>query len=495
LIAQLLQATPERRALDLDLGGATAVGKPAHEVHLGRALLETAIAFGLNVAWYWWDRDTNTPDWELEWDAASWRRKVLTFDAVRFDTNPFSVNAGSHPAAGTVVYLIGRGNGLGVPGSVALTTAESIAWEYLAEFHEKPSLNDLLDNSLGGMAIGETFYQLSEFFARGEDNGANATVSTLFSPMSNFGDWSDYHGHPRAATTDRLGFPADVSHAFEAYGGFAASRWSGSRRSEALVGVSTEINNVSGYARPVVRSSGFGPGRITRLRAGLAESGGDVTAALFSTWVALAGWHRQAMQLDEQGRVVGTSLLLTLGNSFEYGQRRMPDYPLDQVADFGVLAPGAELLHSGGDWQVRLRAQAAGSFGFVTALANEHYQRLFGADGLKSVLTLHGYYYAYGLAAWSQLSFWYRSWAFGIDGAWRGHGSIDDFDRYQERVTRNYHLTDTRSDFASWVALRPKRGYGEIGLAFERIGRSGTMADVVEATWEHRATVSFGVAF
>src|SRR4051812_22395041 len=81
--------------------------------HPVRAVLEAALFLVGNTAYYWWDKNLNAPDWELGWDRPSWRKKLVTFEAVRFDANQFSTNAGTHTEAGGLIYLIGRGNGLG----------------------------------------------------------------------------------------------------------------------------------------------------------------------------------------------------------------------------------------------------------------------------------------------------------------------------------------------------------------------------------------------
>src|SRR4051794_22170063 len=80
--------------------------------HLGRALLETLAVQTGGTVWYWQDLEFNSPDWDLRWDWPSWRWKLLSLDAVRFDQNQFGTNAGWHPTWGTVSYHIGRGNGL-----------------------------------------------------------------------------------------------------------------------------------------------------------------------------------------------------------------------------------------------------------------------------------------------------------------------------------------------------------------------------------------------
>src|SRR5207302_1985459 len=83
------EATAARSGLELPAPAIEREGPGHHPV---RAVLEAAAAFGINVAWYWWDVDFNTPDWDLHWDWASWKKKAVTFDAVRFDANHFSTN-------------------------------------------------------------------------------------------------------------------------------------------------------------------------------------------------------------------------------------------------------------------------------------------------------------------------------------------------------------------------------------------------------------------
>src|SRR6185436_7240239 len=105
--------------------------------------------------WYWRDLDFNTRDWDLRWDGPSWKRKLTSLDAVRFDQNLFQTNAVSHTRAGVAHYQILRGNGFSAGASALGTFATSAIWEYLIEFKELVSLNDLIVNSVSGFAIGE----------------------------------------------------------------------------------------------------------------------------------------------------------------------------------------------------------------------------------------------------------------------------------------------------------------------------------------------------
>src|SRR5205814_2529703 len=52
--------------------------------HRLRSSIEIVGGLGVSLVWYWRSLDFNSKDWDLKWDAESWRRK-LNFDAVRFD--------------------------------------------------------------------------------------------------------------------------------------------------------------------------------------------------------------------------------------------------------------------------------------------------------------------------------------------------------------------------------------------------------------------------
>jgi hypothetical protein len=470
---------------------------PRHRSHPVRALLETTFALTFNWAWYNWDSGFNAPDFELRWDRDSWYRKAVTFEAVRLDSNRFSTNAGSHTEGGTLIYLIGRGNGLSAGASTALSFGEVVLWEYLAEYQEKPSINDMLTNPLGGFAVGEPFFQLSEFFARGADNGVNSTLAAIFSPLTSANDWADGRRHARNGDTDRLGLPRDVTHRFDLYGGMASARWEEdhSARTETLLGLRTEINTVPGFGAPSRRAGLFGAGRITRLDAGLVLDGNGMTGALFGTRVSLGGYHWQHLWRDDEERVRGNSMLVGLFNSFEYTARDRPNLPFDQIASFGLVGPTLDLAHRRGSLQGQLRLEALPELAMVTALAGDRYKERSGTEGIKTTLAQRGYYYAYGATLGSQLALRYRAVAGGADVRWERFESIDARDRYQERLTRNFHLDDGRLRSLVWLGVRPGASHADLGVTLERTARTGTIEDLTAESIEHRATLTLALVF
>jgi hypothetical protein len=468
-------------------------GTPAS--HPVRALLETTLFFGLNTAYYWWDADFNSQDWDLRWDWPSWKRKVITFDAVRLDVNEFSTNS-THTVAGTLVYLIARGNHLGVTSSVLLTAGESVLWEYLAEFKEQVSINDMFNNTLGGLAIGEPFFAMSEFFAEGSDNAFNQTLSALFSPMSHLDGWADRDHRRRPRAPDRHGFPTDRWHRFHLYVGMSSTRWAdGSDRSETLLGTRLSLNRLTGYGRALTRSGFFGPGRITGIEAAAHLSGQGLGSALFGTRVAIGGYQRQRLRQEDGERLRGSSLVVSLTNTFEYTNRRRPGVPFDQVASFGVAGPSAALSLHRDRLVGELNLEALPTLGMVTSLADERYRLLFGSEGVKTVLANNGYYFAYGLTLRSSASVGYQPFQVGLGWRWDRYGSIEGRDRFQERVTRDFHLVDSSLQWRLWVSLEPRPGSAQLVLAVDRAERSGKVPDVDVSTSEQRATLTLGIAF
>ena len=88
-------------------------------------------------------------------------------------------------------YQILRGSGFSPGASIAGTFVTSAIWEYLAEFKELISLNDLVVNTVSGVAIGEPFYQLGEMLLRSAPSPLTRGLAALLSPVATFNDWLD----------------------------------------------------------------------------------------------------------------------------------------------------------------------------------------------------------------------------------------------------------------------------------------------------------------
>ncbi len=77
-----------------------------------------------------------------------------------WDLDDFTVNQIGHPYQGNNYFTSGRANGLSFYESAALTAFGSATWEYFGETN-KPSVNDFINTTLGGIALGEMFHRVA----------------------------------------------------------------------------------------------------------------------------------------------------------------------------------------------------------------------------------------------------------------------------------------------------------------------------------------------
>jgi hypothetical protein len=75
-----------------------------------------------------------------------------------WDLDDFVVNQVGHPYQGNNYFNTGRANGLGFYESSAVTAFGSATWEFFGETNHA-SLNDFINTTLGGIALGEMFHR------------------------------------------------------------------------------------------------------------------------------------------------------------------------------------------------------------------------------------------------------------------------------------------------------------------------------------------------
>ena len=76
-----------------------------------------------------------------------------------WDLDEFLVNQIGHPYQGSNYFNAGRSNGLNFWESAGITAFGSGTWEYFGETNHA-SVNDLVNTTLGGMALGEMFHRV-----------------------------------------------------------------------------------------------------------------------------------------------------------------------------------------------------------------------------------------------------------------------------------------------------------------------------------------------
>ncbi|MGZ6971946.1 MAG: DUF3943 domain-containing protein, partial [Thermoanaerobaculia bacterium] len=104
---------------------------------------------------------------------------------LKFDSDKFTTNQLGHTVSGALFFNAPRTNGYSFWESAPFVLAGSYVWEIVFET-QKPSLNDLVNTTLGGMVSGETTYRLSQMLlddrARGGERVLRETAAALLNP-------------------------------------------------------------------------------------------------------------------------------------------------------------------------------------------------------------------------------------------------------------------------------------------------------------------------
>jgi hypothetical protein len=431
--------------------------------HYRRAMFWTLALLSGGTLWYWRNPKGQTDDWDLSFDWHSWRRK-LDLQAVRFDTNLFTTNAISHPISGSTYFHAARENGLSFFQSYLAAFAASTFWEYFVEFHELPSLNDMIMTPAGGMVLGESEYRLGRFFSSGPPTLANRAGAWIFTPISSLNNLLD------GRRPSRIG-PPMYHHVYLELGGASTSMEGRPRRDELSLGLGSFIVAHAGYRQPGTSSVVVGPGVWSGLSLRLLTEGSAPQGVSVHGRTLFAG--RYAKSYVERGD--GEGLLLGVGGSFNYDVR-MLDPGWDRVASVGLLGPMTELTVDRPWLHLRLSLSAAYSFAILTSLAWRIYGASVPPEDVQTSLREEGYYYGHGITGNAALTLRVSLVEVALTSDVGLFRSLDGRDRYEERRRADLSLHDTRATFTAMAALRVFAGLAVTGR-IERVERTSRMLD------------------
>lgn len=106
-----------------------------------------------------------------------------------WDDNNFTTNQIAHPYQGSLYYSAFRTNGYSFWQSAPAAFAGSFMWEIAGETHN-PAPNDFINTSLGGIALGEMTYRISNRIINEHQHGfkrqMTEVVGFLINPMNGF---------------------------------------------------------------------------------------------------------------------------------------------------------------------------------------------------------------------------------------------------------------------------------------------------------------------
>jgi hypothetical protein len=429
--------------------------EPAHLLTIGEELL----FLGAGTAWYWLDREHNLADW----DYPSWEQR-LNLEAWRYDNNSFPMNFLAHTLNGAAFYAIPRANGHGVGTSAAYALATSFAWEFLIEFREKVSINDMIVTQGAGMAVGEfaakLFHYVNGLPAR-PSGTQRAVAATLGLPV-----WLKRRVHGEAAVVDgpydELGFADAIGHRLGVGLESRFHDWGSGAASTHGPWLRGRLSTIPGEGRPGRYDFFFHEADVATLS--VFGGFGDRSRELdLYADVLLLGLYTQS--LDTRRR--GPAATLGLAMAHRYRFRDFVGYN-DRLGIVHLPGPAADLVVRFGGGELTTSWRLSADFAGVHSAAYGRWKdaELAPGDRPKSILRKHNYYYGWGGSSRVGAALVlppFDAFAGVTIGAYDSHEGLD---RAQEEITRDPDATDRWLELDSGAGVTIPATPVRLGVGF-----------------------------
>ncbi|HYQ15360.1 MAG TPA: DUF3943 domain-containing protein, partial [Polyangiaceae bacterium] len=438
--------------------------------HHARSFLEMGVGLGLGTGGYWLLMNRNVADWDNP-------RPLSRFDGSAWvlDNNSIGVNFLGHPLTGGLSYSFARANHQSVAGAFAYSFLTSFVWEFLIEFKEKVSVNDVIVTPGAGLPIGEFFYKLGLYLDSGHHDSAGMdAVRAVLGGGVALDRKLDGRAAPDVHHRDSLGFSSAIWHDFEVRYGVSEIRSAGeSSYARAHASIAAKLVTLPRYGAPVRFGRFFHGAELSSFAVDVEGSahGWGLAVAADTT---LLGYHAQDFEAS-RGALRGQSF--TVGSSVGYDYFRstanrygsveravsLPkprlsyDVPNRREQYAALQLPGISAKFRVLRRQFRLEGSARLQPSFAGLGAPAFY--LWAAQHLdersKHILHRQGYFYGWGGAANASLRAALGPARVGFELLYGAYQSQDGLDRHPEQVTDDVHASGDVLSYRASLGVAP----------------------------------------
>ncbi len=459
------------------------VSKPAPKKHYLRTAIEEALALAAGTTWYWLDRERQVTDWD---DPSLSQR--LSLDVIRYDNNPHAINFAGHAANGMSFHFLARINGLSLVESIAAGALTSLTWEYVLEYREKISLNDLMITTGSGIALGEFMHVLGRYL--NEDPDAAEFAIARWTAGFPAALTRKMDGAAPASLETRPDFHHDLRLAYSFSS--AQTEVDAAEDEHRLHGLyfAGEFVTLPGYLDTGVWGTFFKNAEFTKSEMELVF-GGKGSATRMYAETTLLGWYNQ--QIHEDPKFLSNAI--TLGVPMAYRYRREKAGIWDErvgILHFPGLGADLHLQWRGFSFDASARVNA--DFAGINALSNEAWEAANPDEQGKSILRKQGYFYGFGGSAALSVKLRYRGLMLGGE-VWQGRYKSDQgLDRIQEQLTVDQRASDTLRYENLWLRAEDLPYNLYLGAKISRQERSARLAQFEVSAELTSLTMYFGFA-
>ncbi len=494
--------------------GDTFLEKKIKKKKLGRAILINGSLWLLDSVRYWATYSSWIEDWQFQLNWEDQSKRFFTFDDNRFDSNPFMTNW-THGVGGAIYFNIARYHNLNLLESVLFETTSSLVWEYFTEWREVISINDNFFSGLGGLPLGEPFFQLSKYLLSRKgtiSHIAGYILNPVFGLSDLFGGkkWrsnftEDYFSSPDLSLT--------ISNKNVTY--------NDTENTDNLFHfkVESEFLKIPGIGESEKKlEQNFKTTFYSDVEFGISVGKDGVEEYTLDTKIIYLGHFIQNLKNDANGKLKGYSLFSGLSSAFSLLKKRAveeydkgeyhydftngeePDQPVnftDKHAVIDIFGPAVHFTAYSSPFRLELNSEAYFNFGLINSIALNRYSQLndIFSPRMKTTLIHYGYYYAFGYTLNFNTKLFINN--FMIQGGikYRKYGSIQGLDRFQDSVKDDSKISDSRSEYKASILYKIPKSRWFVSILYEKIKRLGSLHDVTVDKSETRIYSSIGIRF
>jgi len=481
---------------------------------LSRAIWTGLAHFTWATSSYWIRQDVMKEDWEYQLSWNDQKRRFLFLDGMRFDSNTFSFNW-THSGAGAMYYTYARGNHFNTAQSMLYTVLSSYFWEFVVEFKEVVSINDMIATPIGGLSIGESMFQLGRFFRSGRPTLLNRIARIFSNPLLSVNDWLD-----RKRDKNQYAFKEDFWHDVRInFGPRYDSLVANDLRSYFNMGLESHLVLVPEYGTPDLVSKGISKTISTEFNINLSIGSKGIYEYQLYTKAVLFGYFYQDIRsacknkrltsstptystdIGKDDRT-GYSFFLGLATAFDMFQHypkalkieedgpSMDDfeYKVDKYTVINLLGPTVDFTLFQKGLVLRLTADAFADFSLIHSHAYKRYSELNEFGQTKATLQNHGYYYAWGFTLASKMQLNYKNLEFKGKFKYHFFDSIEGLDRFQPEIEADddFDLGDQRLNFDLSLGYQLPRLPIQLVVGYEQRERRGDIGELTLKSTEKR---------
>lgn len=451
---------------------------------LGRATIEFFTLMGYWQTRYWIVYSDYIEDWQFEFTFKDQAKRLYTSEAYRMDSNCYSLNW-LHSTAGAGFYTVARSNYYGWLKSLLFSTLGSAYWEYVVEWREVISFNDMIITPIGGLSLGEAMFQTSDHY-NSKKGLLNQILSLIVSPISRINRWFDRNKSP--ILLDKTGWGKyDILFGYEKTSGTDSD--TGNNKLFHF-GFDNKMITIPEYGKKGEYKEHIKETIYSRLNIFLSYGKNGIEDFNIFTKAVFFGLFDQSIDKDGEGY----SLTLGMGSRFDFYKKRAKSkfdscefeiddgqsLELDEPREFSdkytvvnISGPVFTYTFFKKSLRLQLNFEAYFDFALMNSFAINKYSEYFDISRVKTTLLYYGYYYAYGYTTEIGIEGEVKNFNFSGNLRYSAYRSIQGLDRFQDKITDDFLIKDIILNYYLELGYKIKNTPFELYISVRSRNRQG----------------------